>query len=91
MNILLTGCNGQLGTHFRLLSSQSAHRWIFTDVEELDITNSDAVDAFVMEHGIELIVNCAAYTNVDRAESDEPTAMRINAEAVPHQGAFIRR
>ena len=82
MNILLTGCNGQLGTHFRLLSPQSAHRWIFTDVEELDITNPAAVEAFVKEHGIELIVNCAAYTNVDRAESEEPTALRINADAV---------
>lgn len=82
MKILVTGANGQLGTHFRLLSSQSQHDWLFTDVEELDITSSEAVNAYVDNHSIQLIVNCAAYTNVDRAESDEATAMRINAEAV---------
>ena len=82
MNILVTGANGQLGTHFRLLSSQSQHNWCFTDVEELDITSRDAVESYVATREIGLVVNCAAYTNVDRAESDEATAMRINAEAV---------
>ncbi|MBR5093165.1 MAG: dTDP-4-dehydrorhamnose reductase [Bacteroidales bacterium] len=91
MNILLTGCNGQLGTHFRLLSSQSAHRWLFTDVEELDITSQAAVDDFVASNGIALIVNCAAYTNVDRAESEEPLALRINAEAVGHMADAMNR
>lgn len=82
MNILVTGANGQLGRHFRLLAPQSGHQWLFTDVEELDITSRDAVDTFVTENDIRLIVNCAAYTNVDRAESEEPLAYRINAEAV---------
>ncbi len=82
MNILVTGANGQLGTHFRMLAPQSRHAWLFTDVEELDITSREAVTAFVDAHKVELIINCAAYTNVDRAESDEATAMRINAEAV---------
>ena len=84
MNILVTGANGQLGRHFRLLAPQSDHTWLFTDVEELDITDRDAVNAFVQDNSIELIVNCAAYTNVDRAESDEATALRINGDAVGH-------
>ena len=82
MNILVTGSNGQLGTHMRLLSPGSTHRWFFTDVAELDITSRQEVFSFVTENDIQLIVNCAAYTNVDRAESDEATALRINAEAV---------
>ena len=82
MNILVTGANGQLGTHFRLLAPQSQHNWFFTDVEELDITSVEAVKQYVDAHEVRLIINCAAYTNVDRAESDEATALRINAEAV---------
>ena len=82
MNILVTGANGQLGRHMRLLAPQSAHRWLFTDVEELDITSRETVMDFVKDNGINIIVNCAAYTNVDKAESDEATAMRINGEAV---------
>ena len=82
MNILVTGANGQLGRHMRLLAPQSAHRWLFTDVEELDITSRETVMDFVKDNGINIIVNCAAYTNVDKAESDEATAMQINGEAV---------
>ncbi len=82
MNILVTGANGQLGRHMRLLAPQSAHRWLFTDVEELDITSRETVMDFVKDNGINIIVNCAAYTNVDKAESDEATTMRINGEAV---------
>ncbi len=82
MNILVTGANGQLGRHMRLLAPQSVHRWLFTDVEELDITSRETVMDFVKDNGINIIVNCAAYTNVDKAESDEATAMRINGEAV---------
>lgn len=82
MNILVTGANGQLGRHFRLLAPQSVHAWFFTDVEDLDITSREAVESFVKINQIELVINCAAYTNVDKAESDEATAFRINADAV---------
>lgn len=82
MNILVTGANGQLGRHMRLLAPQSAHRWLFTDVEELDITSREAVSEYVTQNDVNMIVNCAAYTNVDKAESDEATALRINGEAV---------
>lgn len=91
MNILVTGANGQLGTHFRLLAPQSSHTWFFTDVAELDITSPDEVNAMVDEKAIGLIVNCAAYTNVDRAESDEAAALRINGEAVGYMAAAMKR
>ncbi len=89
MNILVTGANGQLGRHMRLLAPESAHTWLFTDVEELDITSREAVTAFVKENGINIIVNCAAYTNVDKAESDEATAMRINGDAVGYMAEAL--
>lgn len=89
MNILVTGANGQLGRHMRLLAPGSAHTWLFTDVEELDITSREAVTAFVKENGINIIVNCAAYTNVDKAESDEATAMRINGDAVGYMAEAL--
>ena len=89
MNILITGSNGQLGNEMRVLSAaHPGHQYYFTDVVEsdgvqiLDITDREAVSAFVSLHGIELIVNCAAYTNVDKAEGDEATANKINAEAL---------
>ncbi len=82
MNILVTGANGQLGCEMRRLGAVSPNNYIFTDVAELDITNADAVLSVVKECGIEAIVNCAAYTNVDKAESDEATAELINATAV---------
>ena len=88
MNILVTGSNGQLGNEMRVLSSaHGQHRYFFTDVEELDITDREAVSAFVNTNAIDLIVNCAAYTNVDKAEEDEATAMKINAEALSVLGS----
>ncbi len=91
MNILITGCNGQLGNEMRdyvvAHSSQLAtHNYYYTDVAELDITDLSAVQTFVQEHQIEVIVNCAAYTNVDKAEDDEATAYLINAKAVENLG-----
>jgi len=83
MNILITGANGQLGTEMRDLSVlHKAHTYFFTDVAELDITSRESVHAFVRANHIDIIVNCAAYTNVDRAEEDEATARLINAAAV---------
>lgn len=83
MKILITGCNGQLGNEMQqLMAAHPAHEYLLTDVAELDITSAEAVSQYVAEHGVELIVNCAAYTNVDKAEEDEATARLINAEAV---------
>ena len=82
MNILVTGANGQLGCEMQRLGAVSPNNYIFTDVAELDITNADAVMNAVKASSIDIIVNCAAYTNVDKAESDEATAELINATAV---------
>lgn len=93
MTILITGANGQLGNEMRILAAQHPkHTYIFSDVivpedspvaiHPLDITDEAAVCGFVGEHCVDLIVNCAAYTNVDKAEQDEATALRINADAV---------
>jgi len=94
MNILVTGSNGQLGNEMRVLSAaHPGHTYFFSDVVEaentyvLDITDREAVSAFVEQNAIDLIVNCAAYTNVDKAEEDEATAMKINAEALSVLGS----
>lgn len=84
LKILVTGANGQLGSEMRRLGAVSPNEYIFTDVAELDITNEQAVLSFVKEQGVNVIINCAAYTNVDRAEDDEQTAELINATAVGH-------
>ncbi|MDR0955000.1 MAG: dTDP-4-dehydrorhamnose reductase [Rikenellaceae bacterium] len=84
MNILVTGANGQLGNAMRVVSAESADRYIFTDVAELDITDREAVMQAVTANNIGAIVNCAAYTNVDKAEDDEPLAELLNATAVAH-------
>lgn len=89
MNILVTGANGQLGNEMRIVAKSSADRFIFTDVVEtegnptviLDITDLDAVRAMVKENDVKCIVNCAAYTNVDKAETDEAFCEKLNAEA----------
>ena len=89
MNILVTGANGQLGNEMRIVAKESGDRYVFTDVVMpegvettfLDITDQGAVRCAVKEYGIEAIVNCAAYTNVDAAESNFETAERLNAVA----------
>ena len=88
--ILITGANGQLGSEMRRLGEVSPNTYIYTDVAELDITNGDAVAAFVKENAVDIIVNCAAYTNVDKAESDEATAELINATAVENLAKAIK-
>ena len=89
MNILVTGANGQLGNEMRIVSKSTNDSYTFTDVVEiegvettlLDITDADAVKRMVKEKGIGCIVNCAAYTNVDKAETDEALCRKLNADA----------
>lgn len=81
INVLVTGSNGQLGRSIRKEAEGSADNYFFTDVQELDITDPEAVRAFVNDNNIDVIVNCAAYTNVDAAEDHEDLAMKINGEA----------
>lgn len=91
MNILVTGANGQLGNEIRIVSAASADRYVFTDVAELDITDAAAVERMVDENDIEVIINCAAYTNVDKAEDDRQLAELLNATAVGHLAAAMKR
>lgn len=83
MKALITGANGQLGWSLQQSAPQGAEL-ICTDVAELDICDADAVDAFVAQHKPDLILNAAAHTAVDKAESEEELALRINATAVGH-------
>jgi len=82
MNILVTGAGGQLGNCIRNASKDSKDRYIFTDVAELDITDAEAVSKMVRDNDIALTINCAAYTNVDKAEDDAEFAELLNAGAV---------
>ena len=85
----MTGANGQLGNEMRIISKQTSYNYLFTDVVEaegvktilLDITDAEAVDKMVQEQHINCIVNCAAYTNVDKAESDAALCRKLNATA----------
>lgn len=81
LNILTTGADGQLGSELRILAENSANNFIFTDIARLDITEADAVKSFVTECRPDVIINCAAYTDVERAEDDEQTAYGINCTA----------
>ena len=89
MNILVTGANGQLGNELRIVSKGSQDRYIFTDVIEvegqettiLDITNLDDIRKMVSDNAVKVIVNCAAYTNVDKAETDKDFCALLNAKA----------
>lgn len=78
MNILVTGANGQLGHEMQRLGAVSPNNYIFTDVVELDVTDAGAVRRAAEQTRAEVIVNCAAYTNVERAEEDEATADLLN-------------
>ncbi|MBQ8487517.1 MAG: dTDP-4-dehydrorhamnose reductase [Prevotella sp.] len=97
MNILITGCNGQLGNEMQLLEKENPqHTYFNTDVAELDITNREAIRQFVDDHQIDGIVNCAAYTAVDKAEENEELARLLNsvapgylAEAVEARGGWL--
>ncbi|WP_297451344.1 dTDP-4-dehydrorhamnose reductase [uncultured Alistipes sp.] len=91
MNILVTGADGQLGRELRRVTAGSADRYIFTDAAELDITDAEAVDRTVREEQADVVVNCAAYTNVDRAEEDEATADLLNHRAVAYLSAAAAR
>lgn len=81
-NILVTGSNGQVGSEIKELSSEYSYNFFFTDRTDLDITNFHAIKEFVEKNSINIIINCAAYTAVDKAESDEKNADAVNHQAV---------
>lgn len=81
-NILVTGSNGQLGSEIKELSSNYSYNFFFTDKSNIDITNKDNIKAFCQTNNINVIINCAAYTTVDKAESDIENADLVNRKAV---------
>lgn len=90
LNILITGANGQLGNEMRRLEC-SDYRFIFTDITELDITNPEAVSELIASEDVDIVVNCAAYTNVDKAEDEFETANLINHIAVKNLAVACKR
>lgn len=92
MNILITGCNGQLGNEMQLLEKEyPQHTWYNTDVQELDITNQLAVEQFVAQHQIDGVVNCAAYTAVDKAEENKELCTTLNTVAPAYLAAAVEK
>lgn len=90
ITILITGANGQLGNEMRNVSRLSDDRYIFTDIAELDITNIEAIRKMVTLEDVDVIVNCAAYTNVDKAEDDTELADLINNKAVANLATIAK-
>lgn len=92
MNILITGCNGQLGNEMQLLESQyPQYQWYNTDVQELDISNQQAIEQFIAAHEIDGIVNCAGYTAVDKAEENEELCAMLNQHAPAYLAAAVEK
>ena len=92
MNILITGCNGQLGNEMQLLEKANPqHTYFNTDVAELDITDSAAIEKFVNENQIDGIVNCAAYTAVDKAEDNQELCRLLNTVAPGYLAAAVEK
>lgn len=83
MKILVTGGNGQLGSEIKRLGGRyPSFKFFFTDLNQLDITNAKEVECFIFDKNIDTVINCAAYTNVDKSESDQQNALEVNANAV---------
>lgn len=92
MNILITGCNGQLGNEMQLLEKENPqHKYFNTDVAQLDITNPEAIEEFVSNNAIDIIVNCAAFTAVDKAESSQELCHLLNAKAPEYLAATVAK
>lgn len=98
LNILVTGSNGQLGNELRHVVEEKdkVNNYFFTDVQDLDITNKNDISRFILENDIDIVINCAAYTNVDKAEDDKENADLINhigpknlADICRERGGFL--
>lgn len=90
-NILVTGANGQLGSEIRALHANYPYNFFFTDKTELDITDKNAAEEFIERTGVDTIINCAAYTAVDKAETDKENTDRINHLAVKNLAEISKK
>ncbi len=90
MKVLVTGANGQLGNEMRRVAAESRDEYIFTDVAELDVTDREAVREMILRNDVKVVVNCVAYTNVDKAEDDYDMAELLNATAVGYMAEAVK-
>lgn len=90
MTILVTGADGQLGRYLRRAAEGASDRYLFATRQELDITDREAVQRYLALNAVDVVVNAAAYTDVERAEEEEHEAHRVNAEAVGHLAEAVR-
>lgn len=90
MNILVTGAAGQLGKTLAYVAQGSGNTYMYCDSDELDITDAQAVEAYVADNGIDVIVNCASYTAVDKAEEEPETADLVNHKAVAEMARIAK-
>lgn len=91
MSILVTGGNGQLGNEFKQLAEESAYKFVFCDIEEMDLSNKDSILKFLNENPVDFIISAGAYTNVDGAENDEELAKLVNGIAPGIIAEFCRK
>ena len=90
MNILVIGASEQLGQELQVAAEGSAQHYTFASRSELDVTDQLAIQHFVQDHHIDTIINCSAYTAVDRAEDEPEEADRINHQAVAALAALVK-
>lgn len=90
MNVLITGSSGQLGTKFKECVKDPTFTPFYTDSKTLDITDEAAVRKYIIDNEIDVILNCAAYTNVDKAEEEEEKARLVNTRAVGYLAKAIK-
>ena len=89
MKIIVTGSKGQLGTDVVEQLNNTGVQAICADLPDIDITDSDAVEAFIAESEADAVIHCAAFTNVDLAETDKETCKKVNAEYQPRTGCNV--
>ena len=90
-NILVTGANGQVGSEIRELSLENEHKFFFTDSQDLDICDKERTENFCKENCVDIIINCAAYTAVDKAESESESADSVNHLAVKYLAEISKK
>ena len=91
IKILVTGSNGQLGSELKSLSNNYNYQFVFTDIEDLDITNQNHLKSFIKTNRINVIINCAAYTNVEKAEIETESALKINHLAIKYLAEIAKK
>ena len=90
-HVLVTGAKGQLGREIKKLRNYVSQIYSFTDIEELDVTDAAALESYLVSHPADYVINCAAYTDVDKAESEPDRAMLLNRDVIGNMAAILER